>query len=59
MDFEKYVTLAKNESTIGKLHTVLCKRRYQITASVWEKEEMPADWQMAIICPVYKKGDKL
>jgi hypothetical protein len=26
---------------------------------VWEKEEMLADWQMAIICPVYKKGDKL
>jgi hypothetical protein len=26
---------------------------------VWEKEEMPADWQMAIICSVYKKGDKL
>jgi hypothetical protein len=26
---------------------------------VWKKEEMPADWQMAIICPVYKKADKL
>jgi hypothetical protein len=38
---------------------VLWRRIYQITVSVWEKEEMPADWQMAIICSVYKKGDKL
>jgi hypothetical protein len=33
--------------------TVLWRRIYQIIVSVWEKEEMPADWQMAIICPVY------
>jgi sorting nexin-29 len=26
---------------------------------VWIKEGMPADWQMALICPAYKKGDKL
>jgi hypothetical protein len=38
---------------------VLWRRIYQAIVSVWEKEEMPADWQMATICPVYKKGDKL
>jgi hypothetical protein len=37
----------------------LWRRIYQITVSVWEKEEMPAEWQMAITCPIYKKGDKL
>jgi hypothetical protein len=34
-------------------------REYQIVVSVWKKEEIPANWQMAIIFPVYKKGDKL
>jgi hypothetical protein len=38
---------------------VLGRRIYQIIVSVWEKEEMLADRQMAIICPVYKKGGKL
>jgi hypothetical protein len=37
----------------------LWRRIYQIIVSVWEKDEIPADWQMAIICPVYKRGDKL
>jgi hypothetical protein len=37
----------------------LWRRIYQIIVSVWEKDEIPADWQMALICPVYKRGDKL
>jgi len=24
-----------------------------------ENEEMPADWQTAVLCPTYKKGNKL
>jgi hypothetical protein len=26
---------------------------------IWEKEELPADWENSIICPIYKKGDRL
>ena len=35
--------------------------RYQIqklTVSIWNKEELPADWKQSIIVPIYKKGDK-
>lgn len=24
-----------------------------------EKEELPEDWQVRVICPLHKKGDKL
>ena len=26
---------------------------------IWEKEELPADWENIIIYPIYKKGDQL
>jgi hypothetical protein len=26
---------------------------------IWEKEYVPKEWRKSIICPVYRKGDKL
>ena len=26
---------------------------------VWNTERMPTDWEERIMCPIYKKGDKL
>lgn len=26
---------------------------------IWNEEGMPRDWKNSIICPIYKKGDKL
>jgi len=30
---------------------------YMLILKIWEKEELPADWENSIICPIYKKGD--
>jgi sorting nexin-29 len=26
---------------------------------IWDQERMPAEWKEGLICPVFKKGDKL
>jgi len=26
---------------------------------IWEKDELPANWENSIICPIYKKGDRM
>jgi len=26
---------------------------------IWEKEELPVDWKNSIICPIYRKGDRI
>jgi len=32
---------------------------YNLKIIAQENEEMPADWQTAVLCPTYTKGDKL
>jgi hypothetical protein len=34
-------------------------RIYMLILKIWEKDELPADWENSIICPIYKKGDRL
>jgi len=32
---------------------------YNLIIIAQENEEMVADWQTAVLCPIYKEGDKL
>ena len=34
-------------------------RIHMLILKIWRKEELPADWENSIICPIYKKGDRL
>jgi hypothetical protein len=31
---------------------------YKLFTSIWNKEELPEEWEELIIVPIYKKGDK-
>jgi hypothetical protein len=37
----------------------LWNRIQQLIKIIWKKEPMPQEWSTAIICPIYKQGDKL
>ena len=37
----------------------LWKCIYNLIIDIWNAEQMPSEWNTAIICPIHKKGDKL
>lgn len=37
---------------------VVIDKMWELIQKVWDKEEMPNDWQEAIVVPIHKKGDK-
>jgi sorting nexin-29 len=39
--------------------TKLLQHIHSIVTDVWERELLPAEWEEGIICPIYKKGDRL
>jgi hypothetical protein len=34
---------------------ILNKYLYKLICEIWTKEEMPVNWKVRLICPVYKK----
>lgn len=37
----------------------LCDRMHELLLRVWRTESMPEEWKLGVICPLYKKGDKM
>ena len=38
--------------------TALKERIHKLIIQTWEKEQMPEDWNMGLILPIFKKGNK-
>jgi len=36
----------------------ICCAIHKLIISIWNREELPAEWKDSIIVPIYKKGDK-
>ena len=36
----------------------LVKLIWKLTVEIWEREEMPEEWSMGVVCPIHKKGDR-
>jgi hypothetical protein len=41
---------AGGETLYSEIHRLIC--------SIWNKEELPQQWEESIIVPIYRKGDK-
>ena len=37
---------------------MLIRRMHQLVSQIWIEERIPDDWNLSILCPVHKKGDK-
>lgn len=37
----------------------LCMEMHELIKCIWNAEELPEEWKTSILCPIYKKGDKL
>lgn len=38
--------------------TALIEQMQKLLENIWVKEQLPEEWSEALLCPIYKKGDK-
>jgi hypothetical protein len=38
---------------------ILLRGIHKLMYMIWTQERMPAEWRKGLICPIFKKGDKL
>ena len=36
----------------------LLQRIFDLLLQIWDQERMPEEWEIGIICPIFKKGDR-
>jgi len=36
----------------------LLQRIFGLLLQIWDQERMPEEWEIGIICPIFKKGDR-
>lgn len=37
----------------------LCMEMHELIKRIWNDEQLPEEWKTSVLCPIYKKGDKL
>jgi hypothetical protein len=59
-EVKEAITFMRNNHTPGEdgLSAELINSMYTLIRSMWESEEMPGDWSLAVICPIYMESDK-
>jgi hypothetical protein len=35
----------------------LLQRIFELLMQIWDQERMPEEWEIGIVCPIFKKGD--
>ncbi|XP_055539027.1 uncharacterized protein LOC129726410 [Wyeomyia smithii] len=40
-------------------NVTLARALHWVISKIWEEEKLPEEWMEGVVCPIYKKGDKL
>jgi len=43
---------------VQEMDLALWRRIHSLIKIIWNKEEIPIDWKIGIVCPIYKKTDR-
>jgi len=68
-EIERGIEILKNGKALGIDEVVseflkkgakkLTQQLHKLITDIWKQEEIPESWKMSVLCPVYKKGNKM